>query len=135
MILYVRARKKGEVTLMVLADISKAFDTVKCKTLITKLSTLGFLHWLNSYLSNRTHFVQIDDRVSSKEHVRFVIPQGSILGPILQYCSTYTCQTCKIIYLTRSPHSSMLMHDTSMCTSCRPTDLKKSVVVKYIEHT
>ena len=37
-----RAMKKGEVTLMVLADFSKAFDTVNYKILITKLSTLGF---------------------------------------------------------------------------------------------
>ena len=54
-----RAMKKGEVTLMVLADFSKAFDTVNYKVLITKLSTLGFskpfLRWLNSYLSDRSH--------------------------------------------------------------------------------
>ena len=58
-----RAMKKGEVTLMVLADFSKAFDTVNYKVLITKLSTLGFskpfLRWLNSYLSDRSHFVQM----------------------------------------------------------------------------
>ena len=54
-----RAMKKGDVTLMVLADFSKAFDTVNYKVLITKLSTLGFskpfLRWLNSYLSDRSH--------------------------------------------------------------------------------
>ena len=36
------ATKKGEVTLMVLADFSKAVDTVNYKILTTKLSTLGF---------------------------------------------------------------------------------------------
>ena len=54
-----RAMKKGEVTLMVLADFSEAFGTVNYKVLITKLSTLGFsklfLRWLNSYLSDRSH--------------------------------------------------------------------------------
>ena len=49
-----RAMKKGEVTLMVLADFSKAFDAVNYKVLTTKLSTLGFskpfLRGLNSYL-------------------------------------------------------------------------------------
>ena len=82
-----RAMKKGEVTLMVLADFSKAFDTVNYKVLITKLSTLGFskpfLRWLNSYLSDRSHFVQIDDRTSESVNVRFGVPQGSILGPML----------------------------------------------------
>ena len=48
------AMKKGEVTPMVLADLSKAFDTVNYTILITKLSTLVFskslLCWLNNYL-------------------------------------------------------------------------------------
>ena len=38
-----RAMKKGEVTLMVLADFSKAFDTVNYKILITKLFNAWFL--------------------------------------------------------------------------------------------
>ncbi len=33
-----RAMKRGEVTLMVLAEFSKAFDTIKYKTVLTKLS-------------------------------------------------------------------------------------------------
>ena len=63
-----REMKKGELTLVVLADFSKAFDSANYKTLITKLSTFGFLNsflrWLNSYLSDRSYFVQIDDRTS-----------------------------------------------------------------------
>lgn len=38
----IRAMKRGEVTLMVLADFSKAFDTIKYKTVLKKLSLLGF---------------------------------------------------------------------------------------------
>jgi hypothetical protein len=34
--------KRGEITLMALADFSKAFDAVKYKTVLTKLSQLGF---------------------------------------------------------------------------------------------
>jgi hypothetical protein len=37
-----KAMKKGEVTLMVMADFTKAFDTVHYKTLIAQLSSLGF---------------------------------------------------------------------------------------------
>ena len=51
------------------------------------LSTLGFskpfLRWLNSYLSDRWHFVEIDDCTSELVNVRFGVPQGSILGPML----------------------------------------------------
>ena len=64
-----------------------AFDTVNHKVLKTKLSTLGFskpfLRWLNSYLSDWSHFVQIDDLTSESVNVRFSVPQGSILGPML----------------------------------------------------
>lgn len=74
-----KAMKKGEVTLTVMADFSKAFDTVHYKTLIAKLSSLGFsetfLRWLTNYLSERSHFVQIDDRVSEPATVRFGAPR------------------------------------------------------------
>ena len=64
-----RAMKKGEVTLMVLADFSKAFDTVQYRTLILKLSALGFstdfLKCLTSYLSNRSKYMQIDVQMST----------------------------------------------------------------------
>lgn len=81
------AMKQKEVTLMVLADFSKAFDTICFGTTITKLYKLGFtkpfLKWLLSYLSGRTQFVQIDDKQSSCKSSRFGIPQGSILGPMI----------------------------------------------------
>ena len=81
------AMKRREVTLMVLADFSKAFDTVCFKTVITKLHHLGFsknvLEWLANYLCGRRQYVQIDDRKSSPVFSEFGIPQGSILGPML----------------------------------------------------
>jgi hypothetical protein len=56
----IHAMKKREVTLMVLADFSKAFDTVCFKSVITKMYNLNFskdfLKWALSYLSNRSQF-------------------------------------------------------------------------------
>ena len=56
-----RAMKRGELTLMVLADLSKAFDTIKYKTVLTKLNRLGFsneyLTWTVNYLIGRRQFV------------------------------------------------------------------------------
>ena len=53
----VHAMKCGEVTLMVLADFSKAFDTIKYKTVLKKLGLLGFskdyLKWTIQYLTGR----------------------------------------------------------------------------------
>ena len=60
-----KAMKRGEITLMVLADYSKAFDTIKFKTVLEKMNSLGFsksfLQWTVNYLTNRKHFVQIDN--------------------------------------------------------------------------
>ena len=73
-----RAMKRGEVTLMVLDDFSKAFDTIKYKTVLTKLSQLGFsndyLKWTVNYLTGRRHFVQIDDKTSGLCPVNFGVP-------------------------------------------------------------
>ena len=65
---------------MVLANFSKALDTVCFKTVIKMISPLGFskdfLVWKTSYLFERIHFVQIDDsRKSSSALAEFGIPQ------------------------------------------------------------
>lgn len=62
------AMKGGELTLMILADFSKAFDTIRYKTVLQKFNQLGFskeyLIWTINYLTGRRHFVQVDDRAS-----------------------------------------------------------------------
>ena len=116
----IKAMKKGEVTLMVLADFSKAFDTIDFKTLILKLSSLGFstgfLRWLSSYLTDRSHFVQIEDKVSELETVRFGVPQGSILGPML--FNLYVSDLKEHL-----PPSVASYQYTTILTSCRPAEL------------
>ena len=73
-----KAMDKGEVTLMVMADFSKAFDTICFRTTLLKLHKLGFtkpsLKWLLSYLCDRCQFVQIDDKSSSCQTIAFGIP-------------------------------------------------------------
>jgi retron-type reverse transcriptase len=82
-----KAMKKGEITLAIFADYSKAFDTVDFEILISKLYKLNysksFLHWLVSYLTNRQQYVKVNDKSSTKITTMFGVPQGSILGPVL----------------------------------------------------
>ena len=53
----IKAMKRAEVTLMIVADFSKAFDTIKYKTVLKKLNYLGFsksfLNWTIEYLTDR----------------------------------------------------------------------------------
>ena len=78
---------RNEVTFSLFAVYSKAFDTVDHKTLLHKLHSLQFshssLHLMNSYLSERKQFVQIDDKRLPLARVYYGVTQGSILGPIL----------------------------------------------------
>ena len=111
---------------MVLVDFSKAFDTVHYGTLITKLSSLGFfksfLLWLTSYLSDRTHFVQIDDRISTPERERFGEPQGSILGPMLFKLYVSDLQENR----PASAKVYQYADNTTILISSRPSELQKS---------
>ena len=83
----IRAMKKGELTLMVLADYSKAFDTVSYSVIIQKMWNMGFskpfLSWMTNHLCDRRQYVQIDNKKLTLECLQFGVAQGSILGPLL----------------------------------------------------
>ena len=71
----ISALKKGEVTLMVCADYSNAFDTVQFNAVLAKLHEMrfskSFLLWVLSYLSERCQLVQIDDNLTELAYEEF----------------------------------------------------------------
>ena len=69
-------------------DISKYFDKIWHRGLLHKcenefLITGRLLHWLKSYLSDRTQRVQIRNSFSHQRKINAGCPQGSVLGPLL----------------------------------------------------
>ena len=77
---------KGKCVLLVLLDLSAAFDTIDHETLLNRLSDkfgvkAQALSWFRSYLSERTQSVLIGNSKSEKHNLKFGVPQGSILGP------------------------------------------------------
>ena len=72
--------------LTIYLDFSKAFDNVPHNELM-KLWSVGITDklwiWFQSYLSNRTQIVSINNCLPDPLPVKSGVPQGSILGPLL----------------------------------------------------
>jgi hypothetical protein len=88
---------KSKVILLLL-DLSAAFDTVNHSILLTKLKqqfgiTGTVLDWFKSYLDGRSFTVTIDRCKSKRCFLRIGVPQGSILGPILLILYTKELET------------------------------------------
>ena len=68
-------------------DLSKAFDTVNHKILLSKMERLGIkglaLDWYRSYLKERTVQVEVDKILFKKMVVNIGVPQGSVTAPTL----------------------------------------------------
>lgn len=68
-------------------DFSKAFDTVEHEQIIKTLDKIGvkgkYLKWFESYLENRRFVVKALNTLSEERTIKYGVPQGSQIGPIL----------------------------------------------------
>lgn len=74
--------------ILLLLDLSAAFDTVDHRSLLDRLSQRfgiagNALEWFRSYLYNRHQVVKVNSHESTYRELRCGLPQGSVLGPIL----------------------------------------------------
>ncbi len=78
---------KKNTPINVFLDLSKAFDTINLTILLEKLKYYGIdgiaLKLMESYMTNRTPYVEIDGVKSDLLNLSTGVPQGSILGPLL----------------------------------------------------
>jgi hypothetical protein len=84
----------GRAVLVVLLDLSAAFDTIDHDILLNRLSdsfniTGMALQWIKTYLQGRKVCVSVDAVPSDKYDLKFGIPQGSVLGPLFFVLYTY----------------------------------------------
>ena len=78
----------GKNVATVYVDVSKAFDSVDHKILLTKLARTGMdtngIKLMESYLKDRTQIIIVNNRETGQFYVINIgVPQGSILGPTL----------------------------------------------------
>ena len=77
----------GLTTQSVYLDLSKAFDRVWHRGLLSKLEAVGvrggLLRWFRSYLTGRIQATVVKGEMSDFKNVPAGVPQGSVLGPLL----------------------------------------------------
>ena len=82
------ASEEGKATVVMMLDLSAAFDTVDHSKLLRILKyEIGIkgtaLQWFESFLKGRCQRVCIDGQFSADIIIMFGVPQGSVLGPVL----------------------------------------------------
>nr|CAH7740814.1 unnamed protein product [Callosobruchus chinensis] len=114
---------KKYMSLLVLLDFSKAFDTLNHRLLVAKCHFYGFdevaCNFIRSYLKGRRQKVSINNKLSSETIIESGVPQGSVLGPLLFILYTADLQNS----FTHS-HAQFFADDTQMKYDFRAEDLK-----------
>ena len=115
---------KQHATLLILLDLSAAFDTVDHQILLNRLCTeFGVsekvLDWFASYLSNRSQKVTVDGVLSDPFGIDFGVPQGSCLGPVL-----FVIYSNKLFNIVnkQSPNVHAYSDDTQLYLTFKPGD-------------
>jgi len=120
---------------LVLLDLSAAFDTIDHNVLLRRLSerfgvTGIALKWFESYLKGRFQSVSVNNILSEQSPLLYGVPQGSILGPIL-----FTLYTAPLEDIIRSYGLDFMLYadDTQLYLTCSENLETLSIVEECID--
>ena len=119
----------GNSVILVLLDLSAAFDTVNHVLLLSRLEkrfgiTGTVLTLFRSYLSSRAQLVNINQSYSTKRDLLVGVPQGSVLGPLL-----YLLYTVPISDVITNCHLNYHLHadDTQLYLAFKTDDVNSAI--------
>jgi hypothetical protein len=115
---------RGDIGVLVLLDLSAAFDTVDHTIMLERLERTfrvygAALDWLSSYLMDRELLVRLGADSSDAATLPSGVPQGSVLGPLLFIL--YAADIDIILSNRLVPH--IYADDIQLYGSCRPGDV------------
>ena len=121
---------------LVLLDLSAAFDTIDHQKLLNLLDkSFGIrgvaFKWFESYLKDRTQTVQIGSCTFTPVTLKYGVPQGSVLGPIL-----FTMYTTPLGNIIRKHGLNFHLYadDTQLCISFQPgVPVSKETAISCLE--
>lgn len=76
----------GIILILILLDLSAAFNTICHATLLSRFSAISLSHsplnWFKSHFSGRTQVIQVKSFTFLSSSVNLGVPQGSVPGPL-----------------------------------------------------
>ena len=124
----------GNVTAMLLLDLSSAFDTVNHTILLNTLMSFGVkgqaYHWFKSYLSCHSQIVCINRSTSNSAPLTCGVPRGSVGGPTL--FSIYLIGLQHILQ-RYSVHNHIYADDIQLFVSFKPNQADAARTLRNLE--
>ena len=124
-----RAIDQHQEAVLVYLDLSATFDTIDRGILLQRLTirygiTSSALAWFTSYLKGRVQTIYCT--LAEERALRFGVPQGSVVGPIL-----FTMYSASLQDIITQHELNMYADDTQLYVIFHPSD-KNSAVQKLV---
>jgi len=120
----------GDILLLVLLDLTSAFDLVDHGLLLLRLQSLGIegsaLSWFKIYLEGRSQTVVCLKSQSSPSHLSCGVPQGSVLGPLL--FTLFIDEISAVVSHHNNIHHTLYADDIQLYLRARSENLPNAIV-------
>jgi hypothetical protein len=119
----------GDILLLVLLDLTAAFDLVDHDLLLLRLQGLGIngaaLSWFRSYLRDRSQTVICLQSQSPPSKLTCGVPQGSVLGPLL--FTLFINDISSIVNNHKDVHHTLYADDTQLYLRTHPDNVFSAI--------